>query len=577
MANTKLIDCFPYFNEKELLELRIKLLYDHVDKFVITEANQTHSGLPKEYTCHQVLQNIDDPLNKIELIQVDYLGDPSITYDHWGRERRQRDAALQLFHTFDDDCLFYFGDCDEILDPTHIEWICQVARNNPNNILRLPLVLLNCRADLRVFNRDDTPMKWKCSYVASKKHLARYTPSQIRESSAMDATIETTELGRFIDFPDITITVNNIEVEFGWHFGWMGDNSRRQLKCKSYLHYYDHVPGSVAPLNSKGMMDYMESYVASEGSTDPLGRTDHVLKEYPVEKLPSIIWELPMVKQFLFTELEEESSELKTLVVLIGNARGGEKTWHSMYNNLLRPYNADLALCLGYDANKTHSLYSRAKYVWELPEYDNWEDYYTENLGDGPWKNAFMLGEQTGFSGLYGSPGSGGIVFAFRDYLLKNKKDILLQYDRIIITRTDHFYVKEHPVLPNDSFWVPTGESYGGVTDRHHIFPSSDIDIVLGILENYINTDDIVEDFVNDPPLNGEKCIKKYFNRMGYLNKVKEFNRVQFTVKTSEDTTRWSGGFGNTVPYNPDLFIKYNSEYDEAMRNITVDHSKIFN
>jgi hypothetical protein len=64
---------------------------------------------------------------------------------------------------------------------------------------------------------------------------------------------------------------------------------------------------------------------------------------------------------------------------------------------------------------------------------------------------------------------------------------------------------------------------------------------------------------------------------MGYLNKVKEFNRVQFTVKTSEDTTRWSGGFGNTVPYNPDLFIKYNSEYDEAMRNITVDHSKIFN
>ena len=33
----KIVDCFPYFNEKELLELRINLLYDHVDKFIISE------------------------------------------------------------------------------------------------------------------------------------------------------------------------------------------------------------------------------------------------------------------------------------------------------------------------------------------------------------------------------------------------------------------------------------------------------------------------------------------------------------------------------------------------------------
>ena len=37
-----LIDCFPYFNEKELLELRIATLYDHVDGFLITDANRTH-------------------------------------------------------------------------------------------------------------------------------------------------------------------------------------------------------------------------------------------------------------------------------------------------------------------------------------------------------------------------------------------------------------------------------------------------------------------------------------------------------------------------------------------------------
>ena len=39
-----IIDSFLYFNEKELLELRINLLYDYVDKFIIFDANRTHTG-----------------------------------------------------------------------------------------------------------------------------------------------------------------------------------------------------------------------------------------------------------------------------------------------------------------------------------------------------------------------------------------------------------------------------------------------------------------------------------------------------------------------------------------------------
>ena len=59
MSENKLIDCFPFFNEKELLEFRIKLLYDKVDKFVITEANETHSGLKKKYNAIDVIQKIE--------------------------------------------------------------------------------------------------------------------------------------------------------------------------------------------------------------------------------------------------------------------------------------------------------------------------------------------------------------------------------------------------------------------------------------------------------------------------------------------------------------------------------------
>jgi len=260
----------------------------------------------------------------------------------------------------------------------------------------------------------------------------------------------------------------------------------------------------------------------------------------------------------------------RTLVILLGNPRGGEKAWDSMYNNLLFPYNADLALCFGFREDKSISLYERAKYIWEIPEYEEWAYYYVENLGEeGYWKKSFVLGSTTGFSGIYGTRGSSAITLAFRHYLLKNKREIICSYDRIILTRSDFFYVKEHPILPNDHFWVPSGENFGGMTDRHHIFPSSDIDDVFGIIERYVNTEKLFEDYKDNPDsLNIESCYLKYFDSIEYSKKIREFPSVSFTVKTQEDATRWYPGNGSNVPYNDDLFLKYEGEYEQCMKNI---------
>ena len=43
-----IIDAFTFFNEKELVQLRIKYLNDLVDYFVIVEANTTHAGKKKK-------------------------------------------------------------------------------------------------------------------------------------------------------------------------------------------------------------------------------------------------------------------------------------------------------------------------------------------------------------------------------------------------------------------------------------------------------------------------------------------------------------------------------------------------
>lgn len=258
----------------------------------------------------------------------------------------------------------------------------------------------------------------------------------------------------------------------------------------------------------------------------------------------------------------------KTLVILNGNPRGGEKTWHSMYDNLLLPYNADLALCFGYREDKSLSLYSKAKYIWEIPEYDNWEDYYIEHLGDNlPWKKSFELGSNSGFSGLYGTIGSGAIWCAFLHYVYTYKKQILEEYDRIIMTRADHYYLSPVEILPNDYFWVPTGPHYMGINDKFHIFPSKDIDYVIGVVTNYINTKNFYEDFKNYLHVNMECSFLKYFKKTEYIKKLKFFNRSFFLVKTIFDTSRWGSGEA-LMPHNNNLLIKYYNEFEVAMKNI---------
>ena len=40
----KIFDCFMYYDEELILDLRLNLLNDYVDKFIIVESSYTHSG-----------------------------------------------------------------------------------------------------------------------------------------------------------------------------------------------------------------------------------------------------------------------------------------------------------------------------------------------------------------------------------------------------------------------------------------------------------------------------------------------------------------------------------------------------
>ena len=67
-----LIDAFTYFNEKELVELRLKYLNPIVDYFVVIESNITFTGKKKKWNFPEILKNnLKEFSNKIQYHQLD--------------------------------------------------------------------------------------------------------------------------------------------------------------------------------------------------------------------------------------------------------------------------------------------------------------------------------------------------------------------------------------------------------------------------------------------------------------------------------------------------------------------------
>lgn len=112
---SKIYDVFPFFNELDLLEIRLNHLAPYVDYFVITEATMTHAGNPKPL----YFQENRDRFSKFEGKIIHQVVDnfPS-TLNTFERDWFQRNEVKPILgaRLNDDDVLIY-GDIDEI--PTH--------------------------------------------------------------------------------------------------------------------------------------------------------------------------------------------------------------------------------------------------------------------------------------------------------------------------------------------------------------------------------------------------------------------------------------------------------------------------
>ena len=92
----KIIDCFIFYNELDMLEFRLEELNDVVDRFVIVESTKTFVGKDKPLFFSENLQRFEKYLPKITHIIEQNLTDKN----PWVNESTQRNAIKKGIKRF---------------------------------------------------------------------------------------------------------------------------------------------------------------------------------------------------------------------------------------------------------------------------------------------------------------------------------------------------------------------------------------------------------------------------------------------------------------------------------------------
>ena len=213
-----IVDASMYFNEKELIELRVKYLDDLIDCFVIIEADVTHQGKKKKWNFPEVLKNnlkefshkIQYHQIKIDVEKAESEKDPRYKGNYgrsWRIENVQRNFIRNACQKFSQDDIIIISDADEIASKEKISFVksCDFKTVAPI-AFEQALFHLNCN----YLNLE----QWIGSVVTTKKLIDKYEPQVFR-----------TNKNRISHFTDA-----------GWSFSSFGGVNKVIEKFEAFAH-----------------------------------------------------------------------------------------------------------------------------------------------------------------------------------------------------------------------------------------------------------------------------------------------------------------------------------------------------
>ncbi|MCL7668774.1 benzoate transporter [Enterobacter cloacae complex sp. OE43NF] len=228
-------DCFLYYDEDMLLDIRLNTLNDVVDYFVIVESTHTFTGKPKKL-------NFD--ISKFEkfkdkIIYVIYNDLPKLKngiageYDAWKNEAATRNAIMRGLKNAKDNDIILISDVDEIFRPEVIKNI------NPKKLCTIfHMNFFNYQFNLQVFNTDGTNRLCKLPRATTLRNLKDYFAGE----PELFRNVKKSELHKdFISRTTFKIR-RKIVSDAGWHFSWIMTPERISEKMSSISHTEYDLP-----------------------------------------------------------------------------------------------------------------------------------------------------------------------------------------------------------------------------------------------------------------------------------------------------------------------------------------------
>jgi beta-1,4-mannosyl-glycoprotein beta-1,4-N-acetylglucosaminyltransferase len=216
----KIIDCFIFYNELDLLTYRLNLLNNIVDYFIIVESTHTFVGKEKSLFFNENKHLFEKFTNKIIHIIVNDFPHkyPNVNIsnnDVWNNEIFQRNAisrGINSIENLTESDLIIISDLDEIPDPNTLNNIKQGALIVDINILEMDFYYYNLNT---IFTS-----KWiSCKIISYKKY---------KELNVNCQDIRKMNCSRILNG--------------GWHLSYFGDKYFIQNKIQNFSHQELNLP-----------------------------------------------------------------------------------------------------------------------------------------------------------------------------------------------------------------------------------------------------------------------------------------------------------------------------------------------
>jgi beta-1,4-mannosyl-glycoprotein beta-1,4-N-acetylglucosaminyltransferase len=241
VTKPKIYDCFCYFNEDLLLELRLETLWDHVDYFVICESVLTISGLPKPlFFDANKFKKYESKIR--HLILKDY---PFDTTDAWRNERWQRNYLINGLYDAKPNDWIILSDVDEIPRPQALALYKPNIGKRADFQQYMYAYYLNNRWEL-----EGSPAIWVGSKVTTFKNLINFFGGslEILRGYKLSGPLRGIKRAFFKTF-----LIQKIS-DGGWHFTWMAGVEKIIQKLESFAHQEFNKPEFKQPEKIKELI-----------------------------------------------------------------------------------------------------------------------------------------------------------------------------------------------------------------------------------------------------------------------------------------------------------------------------------